>query len=120
MVVNMATTLLLDRDNWDLCLDAAGDWALASEPYSQAQDAASAVRVFQGEAYYDTSLGVPYFSDVLGLYQPTQILRARAQQAALTVPGVTDATAVLVTRRNREMTGQIQIKTASGVQVIAL
>ena len=108
----MATTLLLDRDDWDLCLDAAGNIALASEPYSQAQDAASACRVFQGEAYYDTTLGVPYFSDVLGRYQPTQILRARMQEAALTVPGVTDATAVLVTHPNREMTGQIQIKSA--------
>lgn len=108
----MATTLLLDRDDWDLCLDASGNIALASEPYSQAQDAASACRVFQGEAYYDTTLGVPYFSDVLGRYQPTQILRARMQEAALTVPGVTDATAVLVTRPNREMTGQIQIKSA--------
>lgn len=116
----MATTLLLDRDDWDLCLDAAGNWALASEPYSQTQDAASAVRVFQGEAYYDTTLGVPYFTDVLGRYQPTQILRARAQQAALTVPGVIDAKAVLVTHPNRELTGQIQIKTDQGVQVIAI
>lgn len=116
----MATTLLLDRDGWDLCLDAAGNWALASEPYSQAQDAASACRVFQGEAYYDTTLGVPYFSDVLGRYQPTQIMRARAQQAALTVPGVTVASVILVTNQNRQMTGQIQIKTDSGVQVIAL
>ncbi len=116
----MATTLLLDRGPWDLALDAAGNWALASEPYSQAQDVSSAVRVFQGEAYYDTTLGVPYFSDVLGRYQPTQILRARAQQAALTVPGVIDATAVLVTNHSREMTGQIQIKTADGIQVVAL
>lgn len=120
MVERMATTLLLDRADWDLCLDAAGNIALASEPYSQAQDAASAVRVFQGEAYYDTTLGVPYFSDVLGRYQPTQILRARAQQAALTVPGVTDATAILVTNQNRELTGQIQIKTANGDQVISI
>lgn len=116
----MATTLLLDRDDWDLCLDASGNIALASEPYSQAQDAASAVRVFQGEAYYDTTLGIPYFSDVLGRYQPTQILRARMQEAALTVPGVTDATAVLVTHPNREMTGQIQIKSADGDQVISV
>lgn len=116
----MATTLLLDRDDWDLCLDAAGNWALASEPYSQTQDAASAVRVFQGEAYYDMSLGVPYFSDVLGKYQPTQLMRAKAQQAAMTVPGVTDALAVLVTNPDRVLTGQIQIKTDGGIQVIAL
>lgn len=116
----MATTLLLDRDAWDLAIDAAGNIALASEPYSQAQDAASAVRVFLGEAYYNTDLGVPYFSDVLGRYQPTQILRARAQEAALTVPGVSDATAILITGRDRTLTGQIQISTDSGVQTISL
>ena len=116
----MATTLLLDRDDWDLAIDAAGNIALASEPYSQAQDAASAVRVFQGECYYDTTLGVPYFTDVLGRYQPTQILRARAQEAALTVPGVNDATAILITGPNRVLSGQIQISTDSGVQTISL
>jgi hypothetical protein len=116
----MAATMLLDRDDWDVAVDASGNWAVATEPYSQVQDAASAVRVFLSEAYYDTTLGVPYFTDVLGRYQPTQILRARAQLAALTVPGVTDATALLVTKGDRTLTGQIQIKTQSGTQVIAL
>lgn len=110
----MADTLLLDRDQWDCCVDASGNIARAVEPYSQVQDAASAVRVFEGEAYYDTTLGVPYWTDVLGRSQPTQIMRARAQQAALTVPGVIDATAVLVTLPNRTLGGQIQIKTDTG------
>lgn len=112
----MATTLLLNLDGWDCCLDASGDWAVASEPYSQAQDVSSAARVFEGEAFYDTSLGVPYFSDVLGKYQPTQILRARIQLAALTVPGVTDATAALKMSADRTMTGQIQFQTDDGTQ----
>lgn len=116
----MAATLLLDRDPWDLALDAAGNIAVATEPYSQLQDAASAVRVFEGEAYYNTTLGVPYFSDVLGRYQPTQILRARAQLAAMTVPGVIDATAILTAREGREMGGQIQIRTEAGTQVMTL
>lgn len=117
----MAATLLLDLDGWDLCVDASGNWAVATEPYSQAQDAASAARVFQGEAYYDTTLGIPYFSEVLGRSQPTQILRARLQQAALTVPGVTAATAILTGGGpTREMTGQLQITTESGVQTVNL
>jgi len=116
----MADTLLLDRDNWDVALDASGNIAVATEPYSQVQDAASAVRVFEGEAFYNTTLGVPYWSDVLGRSQPTQIMRARAQQAALTVPGVIDANAVLVTLPNRTLGGQIQIRTASGEQEITI
>lgn len=116
----MADTLLLDRDGWDCALDASGNIARATEPYSQVQDAASAVRVFEGEAYFNTTLGVPYWTDVLGRHQPTQIMRARAQQAALTVPGVIDATAVLVTLPNRTLGGQIQIRTATGELGITL
>lgn len=116
----MADTLLLDLDGWDLALDAAGNIAMASEPYAQTQDVASAVRVFAGEIYYDTAQGVPYFTQVLGLYQPTQVLRARAQLAALTVPGVLDATALLVAGPDRVLTGQIQVTTNAGEQVIAI
>lgn len=116
----MPNTLLLDLDGWDFALDASGNWAMATEPYAQTQDVASAVRVFEGECWYDTTLGVPYFTQVLGLYQPTQILRARAQLAALTVPGVIDATAILVANPARELTGQIQVVTASGQQEIAI
>ena len=39
-------TLLLDLTNWDLLVDASGNIAVASDPYSVAQDVASAVRVF--------------------------------------------------------------------------
>jgi len=116
----MATTMLLDLDNWDVCVDALGSWAVASEPYSQAQDVSSAARVFAGECYYDTDKGVPYFSDVLGLYQPTQILRARLQLAALTVPGVIDATAILRPANDRVMGGEIEFKTDDGTQGVAL
>lgn len=109
----MAATLLLDRDDWDICLDASGNIALATEPYSQGQDIASACRVFLGEAYYDTTLGVPYFTDVLGKFQPTQILRARLEQAALTVPGVRGAESFIASIINRELTGQIQGSTSA-------
>ena len=63
-------TLLLDRTAWDLCLDSNGNIALASEPYSLAQDVASAVRLFLGECYYDTTKGIPYWTEVLGMLPP--------------------------------------------------
>ena len=55
------STLLLDRTYWDLCVDSSGNLAVASEPYSLAQDAASAIKLFQGEYIYDTTIGIPYF-----------------------------------------------------------
>ena len=63
-------TLLLDRATWDLCLDAAGNIATASEPYALAQDASSAIRLFVSEAWYDTTQGIPYFTNILGQAPP--------------------------------------------------
>ncbi len=50
----------LDTVAWDLTVDTTGNIAVASNPYSMAQDAASAIRTFQGEVYYDTTLGIPF------------------------------------------------------------
>lgn len=116
----MATTLLLDRDAWDLVLDTTGNIAVASEPYSQAQDVASECRLFEGEAWYDTRLGVPYFGQILGHSQPVQVLKAKLASAAERVPGVVSPKAVLGSIINREVRGQIQFSTANGEQVATL
>lgn len=116
----MATTLLLDRSAWDLSIDAAGNIALAAEPYSQVQDTASAARVYEGEAWYDTTLGVPYDTQILGQYQPTQVLQARLEQAAQTVPGVTEARAIIGGLSGRSLSGQLQIKVGTEQLVVDL
>lgn len=110
----MAATLLLDRDAWDICLNASGDIAVATEPYSQVQDVASACRLFQNDAWYDSTAGIPYFQQVLGQSQPVQVVKAFLVQAALTVPGVTSATVLLSDIRDRELSGQVQIQTSTG------
>lgn len=115
----MATTLLLDRDTWDIVLDASGNIALASEPYSQVQDAASACKLFEGEAWYDTTIGVPYFTQVFRGAQPVQVLKARMVLAAQSVPGVVSATVVLTALSGRTLGGQIQIRTDAGAVVTA-
>jgi len=107
----MASTLLLDRDDWDLCLDASGNIALATEPYSQVQDAASACRVYEGEAWFDTTIGVPFFS------QPVQVVKARLVLAAETVPSVTRAAVVLTEVSDRTLGGQVQVTTDAGAVV---
>lgn len=83
-------TLLLDLTNWDLCIDANGNIAVASAPYALAQDVASAQRTFRGEVYYNNVLGIPYFQNVLGHSPPTSLLAEYEVLAALTVPGVVD------------------------------
>ena len=70
-------TLLLDRVAWDLVLDAAGNIAMASNPYATAQDVASAIKLFRGELFYDTAKGIPYWTEVLGQLPPLALVRER-------------------------------------------
>ncbi|NBW08587.1 MAG: hypothetical protein EBR82_11240 [Caulobacteraceae bacterium] len=107
-------TLLLDQTTWDLCLDAAGDIAIAADPYAMAQDVASAIRLFIGEAWYDTALGVPYFEQILGRAPPVSLIKEQLTRAALTVPGVVAATCTLASIVNRQLTGQVRVTDRAG------
>lgn len=116
----MATTLLLNRNGWDLCIDAERNIALASEPYSVTQDVASICRLFLGELWYDTTRGIRYFQQVLGKPISTTFLKSSLQQAALSVPGVLTATVYLTAIGDRSVNGQIQITTIWGDQIVEL
>lgn len=107
-------TLLLDRSTNDLCLDANGNLAIASDPYSILQDVASACAVFKGELWYDTTQGIPYKTSILGYNPPIAYLKAQFVAAALTVPGVAQAQCFISSVANREVLGQVQVLTTSG------
>lgn len=107
-------TLLLDQVTWDVCLDANGNEAVASDPYAIAQDVASAVRTFLGEVWYDTTQGVPYFQQDLGQRPPLSLITAQMEKAALTVPGVGTAVCVIGSFTDRTITGQIQLTDTDG------
>lgn len=115
-------TLLLDVARWDVCLDAAGNWAVADTPYSLAQDVASAVRTFLGEVWYDDTLGVDWFGQVLGKTPPLSLLQELIVRAALgAVPQTADVyvkSAVCVIQSfdatTREVKGQIQFVDSNG------
>lgn len=108
-------TLILATDTWDLVTDANGNIAVASSPYSMAQDVASAVRLFAGELWYDTTQGIPYFETILGHRAPFQIIKAQIEKAAMSVPDVVLARCTLAALNNRVLTGQVLITDAKGV-----
>jgi len=110
----MPDTLLVDTNFWDLLVDARGDIALASEPYALAQDAASAVKTFAGELWYDTVPGVPYFDAVLGHYPPLNLIKFYLRREALRTPNLVNAQAFLSDYRDRHLTGQLQVTDRSG------
>ncbi len=115
----MAATLLLDRATWDLVSDTAGNIAVATNPYQLAQDAASAIKLFQGELWYDTSKGVPYWAQILGYRPPISLVKAKLVAAALTVPGVVAATCYISEFTGRVVHGQVHVTDSAGVTTTA-
>lgn len=111
-------TLLLDVDSWDLVLDASGNIAMASQPYSIAQDVSSAARLFAGELWYDKSKGTPYFSTVLGQRPPVSLIKAQKIQSSLTVPAVNDADCFITSFTGRGIDGQIQVTDIYGTTTV--
>jgi len=107
-------TLLLDVVRGDLVVDIAGNIAVASDPYSIAQDAASAIRLFIGELWYDTSKGVTYWSQVLGHAPPMSLVKQKMVEAALTVPEVVSAQCFISSFSERGIKGQVQITDSRG------
>lgn len=110
----MAKTLLLDTALWDLTKDVYGNIAVASSPYSVAQDVASAIKLFLGELWYDTTKGVPYFERILGRAPATSYLKAQMVKAALTVPTVVSASCFINSYKDRIVSGQVQVTIETG------
>lgn len=107
-------TLLLAVDTWDLCLDANGNLAIATEPYQLAQDVASAIRTVLGEVYYDTTQGVDYFGKIFGKTPPTVVFQDMMVAAALTVTGVVSAVCVIESFIARTVKGQVDFVDSNG------
>ena len=103
------STLLLDQSSWDLVLDSNGNIAVASDPYSLAQDAASAIQTYLGECYWDTTVGVPWLTNILGKSPPLALVKAEIATAAMTVPDVSGATCFISSINQRGISGQIQV-----------
>src|SRR5271170_6953252 len=113
--------MLLDTATWDLVVNLQGNWAIAGDPYSQAQDAASACRLVEGELWFDTTAGIPYLSlastsgVVLGQSPPPQVVKQLMIDQALSVPGVVTAVVFLTGPGvSRQLGGQIQITNDDG------
>jgi hypothetical protein len=106
-------TLLLDGSAWDLVLDSNGNIAVASEPYSLAQDAASAIKTFLGECYLDMTVGVPWLQQIFGKSPPVAIIKSALVDAAETVPDVATAQVFFTSLTARALSGQVQVVSAS-------
>jgi len=109
----MSTSILLNPSTWDLLIDVNGNIALASEPYSLAQDVACACKLQKGELYYDTTQGVPIWS-ILGKLPTLQFIKNSYVAAALTVPTIKAAVCYITRIENRVVAGQVQTTNRDG------
>lgn len=121
----MAATLSLDPNTWDLQTDINGNIAVLIENptdgsvSSLAQDAASAIRTFLGECYWDITVGVPY-SKILGQAVPLAILKQYFVDAALTAsPDIASAQVFFTSFANRAIAGQVQVVSNTGLVTAA-
>lgn len=73
-------------------LEPNGNIACATEPYQFAQDAASAIRTFRSECWYDATVGLPYWRNILGQLPAASFVQSEIMRAALTAPNITSAT----------------------------
>lgn len=81
----------LDVDAWDITLDDSGSIAITKNPYAVAQDVACACSTFLGEAWYDTTLGIPYYQRILGHWPGTQLINTKMAAEAKKLPYVQSA-----------------------------
>lgn len=104
----MGATLALSAA-WDLEIDASGNIAVLAEPDSLAQDAASAIKTFLGEYFWDVTIGVPWLQQILGQAPTLALLKQQLVDAALTVPDVVSAQVFISSFNNRAVFGQVQV-----------
>lgn len=111
-MITLISTLALSNLAWDLTttpsqskLDGTAghtqDIAVATQGQAVAQDVASAIKLFAGELYYDSTQGVPYLSTLFSESYNAAMVAALLQNAAVSVPNVLQAVASNVTVTNR-------------------
>ena len=102
-------TYILDQTTWDMILDANGNWGVATNPYSVAQDAATAMRTFLGEKIFATDEGVPYLEELLGKSAPLQLVQSLMDKEALRAPDSETASTEILESVDGKVSGQTKI-----------
>jgi hypothetical protein len=105
--------------NWDLMADANGNIAVATGSEAIIQDVSSAIRLFIGELWYDTTQGIPYFSGILGQGVNRALIQSAMEEAALAVPGVVKVQVTLneLDRKTRLLTGSVKVIDTNGQEL---
>ena len=110
-------TIFLLPTTWDITLDSAGNLAVATEEYQQAQDIASSCRVFYGDDFYNKNDGIPYLESILGKSSyPIALYQRNLHDRSMLVNGIVSAEVQLQRLDNRVLSGSIIFTNENGIQ----
>jgi hypothetical protein len=101
----------LDADG-DLSLEE-GDFVLIAGAEAVASDLRARLQTFAGEWFLDTSIGVPYFSDVFGK-TPAPRVEAVFREQILGTPGVASIESIRLQRVDRRLLVAFRVLTDFG------
>jgi len=99
-----STSLYLDPDSWDLTLNANGALKTVSNPYSIAQDVACALKTVLGECYFDNTIGIPYYEQLLGRPVTISTVISKLKTESERLSTVKSANVTLVPDRSTRVT----------------
>jgi len=108
------SSIYVDNDNWDIAVDASGNIAVATGAYALAMEAACKIKTFAGEVYFDTTQGIPYFTEILGKQPSIEYMRMQFTNTALSVSGVVSAKVYFTDFTDRTISGQVQVTDQTG------
>lgn len=110
-------TIFLLPTTWDITLDSAGNLAVATDEYQQAQDIASSCRVFYGDDFYNKNDGIPYLESILGKSSyPIALYQRNLHDRSMLVNGIVSAEVQLQRLDNRVLSGSIIFTNENGIQ----
>lgn len=102
------------NESGDLALNSQGNMFVLTDGLAIAQDVSRAIRLFLGELWYDTTQGIPYFSQILGQEYSKALVEGILSDAAKSVPGVVSVRATIIKFDGRTITGEVRFIDTEG------
>ena len=110
----LGLTAVGSTDPWDLALDGNGNMLMLAGAVALAQDVACAISTFYGEVYYDTTVGVPYLSQIFSQPYAPSIAAQLIKSSAMAVPNVFSVQVLINNFVNRKVNGTVNFIDVNG------
>ena len=108
-------TPFLDLKDWDIHINANGNFRFATGIYAIAQNVANAIQLFIKDSFFEQESGIPHLETELGHKPPYSLLAYWIQKAALTVENVESAKVTIdKIHSDRVLQGYVEITTTTG------